>query len=93
MVRWNNTLERGLNDGFRRRGDHEERKADPLGATLQELDKVLDVLLQAHPLARLDQMLLTHTAELRVVAEQVGELGALLHEVDLGEPRDLVLKG
>src|SRR3989442_1734292 len=93
VVRGNNTLERGLNDGFRRRGDHEERKADPLGAALQELDKVLDVLLQAHPLARLDQMLLTHTAELRVVAEQVGELGALLHEVDLGEPRDLVLKG
>src|SRR5256712_1709788 len=41
VARGDNTLERGLNDGFRRRGGHEERKADPLGAALPELDNAL----------------------------------------------------
>ena len=45
-----------------------------------------------HVLARLDQVRTTHTTKLRIVAKQIRELSTLLHEVNIGETSDLLLK-
>jgi hypothetical protein len=51
-----------------------------------------DVLLQTHSPSSLDQVLPAHATELRIVAKQVRELGALLDQVDPGQAGDLMLK-
>src|SRR5439155_8582108 len=90
VVGGDDALEGGFDDRLGRRRDHPEQEAAPVDAMVEELDQALDVVLEMHPLARLDQMLAAHAPELRIVAKQVRELGALLDEVDAGESRDLL---
>ena len=49
-------------------------------------------LAQADAAPRLDQVLLAHAAELGVVADEVGQLPALVHEVARGQALDLRLE-
>ena len=54
----------------------------------ENLRQQADVFLQADPLARLDEMLFAHLAELGIVQQQVSEFPALLDQVDAGEAGD-----
>src|ERR1700676_3619016 len=54
-------------------------------ASVEQLVQKLDVALESNPLADLVQMFLANFGfELRIMQQQVGELRALLHQVDLG---------
>ena len=64
----------------------------PVEAALEEVDERRDVAAQPHAPAGLLEVLAPHAAKLRVVANQVGELAALLHEVAAREPVDLLLE-
>jgi integrase/recombinase XerD len=47
-----------------------------------------DIVLQADALAGFEQMLAANATELGIVQNQIGKLGALLHEIDFREPLD-----
>src|SRR5215813_7307714 len=49
-------------------------------------------MLQADLLTGFDQVVAAHTAKLRIVQDEVGELGALLYQVDLRQSPDLVME-
>ena len=61
---------------------------DALG---EEACEQTDVGLEAHTLAHLVEVLSAHGPEFRVVPQEIGELAALLDEVDAGEPRHLLV--
>ena len=92
MVRGHDALERGLDHRPRRGRDDVEREAILVGAGIETLDEALDVFLQSHPLPGLDQMLAAYAPELGIVAQEVRELGALLHEVNVREAGNLFSK-
>ena len=79
-----NTVQRGLNHLFGRRGNHAERKVVVV-ETLQEFEHQRDVLLQANALPDFVQVLLPDTAVLWIVQQQVGQLTSLLNHADLGQ--------
>src|SRR5205814_9156244 len=72
--------------------DHEEREAMVFQPAVQQLHQQRDVLAQPHAAPRLHEVLAAHAPELRVVANEVGQLSALLHEVARGEAGDLLLE-
>ena len=82
MVRGNDALEGGLDHRSGRGRDDVEREAIVVDADLETVDEALDVLLQADLLSRLDQVLAAHASERGIVAEEIRELGALLHQVN-----------
>ena len=84
--------ERRLDDLARRRRDDEEREPVPVDAALEKVDERRDVAAQPHAPAGFLEVLAPHAAELRIVANQVGELAALLDEVAPGQPVDLLLE-
>src|ERR1700686_1160263 len=56
-------------------------------ARVEQLVKQFDVALETNPLAHFVQMFLANFGlELRIMQQQVGELRALLHQIDLGHP-------
>src|SRR5207249_12161292 len=63
-----------------------------VGASLERRDEALDVLLQSHLLACLDQMLAAYAPELGIVAKEIRELGALLDQVNVRKTGDLLAK-
>src|ERR1700730_12400736 len=59
---------------------------------VQRPGKKGDIVLEADPLAGLNQMRATYMTELGVVQNQVAELSALLHKVHVGKAHDLVME-
>ena len=88
-----NALE-GRADYFHRAGrDHIEIEVIALNFLGEEAVEQVNVRLQAHPLAGLVEVLGTHfRAEFGIVQQQIGELAALLDEVQLGHSRGLALE-
>ena len=84
--------ERRLDHFARRRRDHEEREPAALEAALEQLDERRNVAAQPHPPARLPRCSRPHAAKLGIVADQIGQLAALLDEVAAGQARDLLLE-
>ena len=83
-------LQRRLDDLLRRRRDDVEREAVALDRPPRGMRRErCDVLLQPDALADLDEVLPPHAAVLRVVQEQVGQLAALLHQVEPRQARHL----
>ena len=58
-------------------------------AVVEEVDKRSNRPFQTNPPASLDEMFMTHAPELRIVADEIRQLSALLHEVAFGEALDL----
>ena len=67
-------------------------KRVPVDATREELDERRDVAPQPHATARLLEVLAPHAAELRIVANQICQLAALLHEVAPRKARHLLFE-
>src|SRR5690606_33622073 len=82
-----------------RSGDDEERERASFHLRGEQVHEVPDITLQPDAPAGLDEVLAPDTPELRVVAEQVGQLAALLDEIaaretgyfgfEIGRPDDL----
>src|ERR1700690_1794598 len=62
------------------------------GAAVQEVDQCRNRTLEANATPGLHQMFRTNAAKFRIVADQIGQLAALLHEIAVGKPGDTVLK-
>ena len=58
----------------------------PSMPAFEELDQRRNVVAQANPPAGLLEVLAAHAAELGIVAEQVGQLPSLLHEIAAASP-------
>src|ERR1019366_6953339 len=84
----------GRADHFHRASrDHVEIEVVALNFIGKEAVEQVNIRLQAHPLARLVQMLRTDLgAKLGVVQQQVGEFAALLHQVQLRHPGGLAFE-
>ncbi len=65
-------------------GSSEEGESAPLDPLAQEFHEARNRPLEAHAPAGLDEVLAAHAAILRVMADQVGQLTALLHEIATG---------
>ena len=62
-------------------------------SVLEHLIEQFDIVFQANVLAHFVEMLLAHSlAKLGIVQQQVGQLGALLHQVQLGHALRLALE-
>src|SRR5258705_12600540 len=72
--------------------DDIEREVILVGAGLERRHEALDVLLQSHLLACLDQMLAAYAPKLGIVAKEIRELGALLDQVNVRKTGDLLAK-
>ena len=80
-------------DDFARRcGYHKKRKANPIETTLQEVNQRLDRALEPNAAPSLDEMLMSHTAEFRVVPNEICQFPALLHKIAARKARDSILK-
>ena len=93
VVGRDDAVERRLHDLLRCRGDHVEEEPVPVDPVEEQLGEQPDVVLETNPLAHLDEMLPAHAAVFGIVQQQVRELSALLHQVDAGEPGDLLVEG
>src|SRR5258707_6043052 len=85
MVRGHDALERGLDDGSGCGRNDIEREVIPLDAGVEALDEALDVPLQPHLLARLDQMRAADAPKLRIMTKEIRELGPLRSEEHTSE--------
>ena len=92
MIGGHGALERRLHHFLRRRRDHEERELEPVEAALEKVHERGDVAAQPDAPAGFDEVLAAHAPELRIVANQVRQLAALLHEVARRQPLDLLLE-
>ena len=93
MVAGNDAFERGLNHLHRGRGEHIKIEVIAVHSVLENLVKQFDIFFQADVLAHFVQMLLAHfLAELGIVQQQIGQLRALLHQVQLGHALRLAFK-
>ena len=81
MLGRDDAFERRLDHLPRRGRDHEEREPVAVDAALEELDQRRNVAAQPDPPAGLLEVLAADAAELGIVADQVGQLPALLHQV------------
>src|SRR5205807_1751046 len=85
VARTNDPVEGRMDDLFRCRGDDVEVEAVPVDAGEEYVRQEPYVLLEADLAADLDEVGPPDATVLRVVPEQVGELGARLHEVEVRE--------
>jgi len=92
VIRRNDALERRLNNLLRRGGDYVEMEFIAIREILERAGEERYVVLQADALAGLDEMLSPHAAEIRVMQNEIAQLGALLDEVYLSQALDLVVK-
>src|SRR5262249_31948324 len=92
VLRGNNSFECRLDDFLRRGRDDVEVELVAFGKSFQSFRKQLNVVLQADLLSCLDQVMAPHTAEFRIMQDQVRELSALLYQVDLGQSPDFVME-
>ena len=84
--------ERRLNHLARCRRNHEEREPVAVDALREHVDERGDVAAQPDPAPCLFEVLAAHAAKLRVVADEICELAALMHEVAASEAGDLFFK-
>ena len=92
VLRRHDAFESGHDDFAGRRRHHVERELVAIDAALEEFDERRQTLLEAYALAGFDEMFAAHAAELRIVADEIGELAALLHEMAGREAGDLLLE-
>src|ERR1700761_4423427 len=92
VFRRDHSFQRRDHDIAGRRRDHEKGKTNPHPAGLEEIHESRNTTLEANTSPRLDQVFASHTAELRVVADQVCQFAALLHKGDLREASDTLLE-
>src|SRR5207247_619928 len=84
--------ERRLDQLFRRCRNDEEGKAVPVESAIEEIDERSNILAEADPASRFNQVLAPNHAEFRVVTDQVRQLSALLNEIARAEPVDFLAK-
>ena len=83
VIRGNDALKRRLDDLLRRGGNDVERNFVAVAQILERTRKQADVMLQTDALAGFDQVFAADAAEIGVVQDQIGELGTLLHKVNV----------
>src|SRR6476661_2283291 len=89
----NDPIECRIDHLLRRGGNDVEVEAIAVDAALEAIGEHVDVPLESNASSDVDQIIAAHAAKLRIVTEQIGELGSRLHEVQtrksgnlLGEP-------
>src|ERR1700690_4158531 len=93
MVPRNNSLERRLDDFHRRGRENIKVEMESVDPPVENFVNLIDVFLQSNALAHFDKVIAMHArAELRIVQQQVGKLGALLNQVQLCHALDLALE-
>ena len=74
-------------------GEHVKVEVISIHPVLEDLVKQFDIVFQANVLADFVEMLFAHSAaKLGIVQKQVGQLRALLHQVQLGHALRLTFK-
>ena len=91
VVRRYDAFERRLDDLFGRRRDDVEGEAVAV-QIVEQLHQQANILLQADLFAGFHQVMFPDAAILRVVQDQVGQLAALLHQMDVGKTGDALLE-
>src|SRR5712691_8734044 len=89
-LRRNDAFERGLDDLLGRGGDHVEMKLVAVGEIVKQTREECDVVLQPDALAGFDQVLAADAPDIRVVENQIAQLGALLDKVHRRKSLNLV---
>src|SRR6202158_300976 len=92
VVRRHDASQRRRDDLAGRRGYDEERKAVPIDTPAQEVNQSRNRALESNTAPRLDQVLVANTAEFRVVADEIREFSALLHQIAAGQASDSIVK-
>src|SRR5258708_27932791 len=92
IFRRHNAFERRLDNFLRCGGNHMEIRFISVRESVQSLREQLYVMLQTNQFAGFNQMFAPNAAKFRIMQNQVGKLRALLHQVDLRQTANLVVK-
>ena len=92
MIGGDDTLERRQHNFLRRRRDHVEVEAVAIDPLREHPREELDVALEPDLAPDLEEIIPSDSRVLRIVREQVRQLRALLHEIEIGERRDFLTK-
>src|SRR5439155_14330340 len=92
VLRRRNSFESGA-DHFPRSGrNHTKLEANTVPVSIEKFREQLYVVLQSDSPARFNKVLAPNTSKLRIMAQQVCQFRALMHQVGTGQARDLFLK-
>jgi len=92
MIGRDDPVERRQHDFLRRRGDHVEVEAVAVDPLREHPGEKLYVPFEPNLAADLEEISTSDSGVLRVIREQVRQLGALLHEIEIGECRHFLTK-